>query len=122
MTLTRRDGAAIVPIALVVLVYAANSRGWDVPLLSSNRWAAGAILVLGMVTCSLGRPAENAKSPLVSILALLGGGALLLFALTMWTDAQWALALFALDTVVLWAGATLRHAALPGRRGPHPAT
>jgi len=118
MSLTRKDVASIVPTALVVLVYAANSRAWDVPLLASNRWAAGAILVLGIATCTLGRPAEDGSSPAVIALSLLGGAALLLFALAMWTDAQWALALLALDTVVLWAGATLRHAAVPHGRSP----
>ena len=122
MSLTRKDLASIVPTALVVLVYFANSGGWNVPLLASNRWTAGAILVLGMVTCSLGRHAEEASSPAVIALSLLGGAALLLFALAMWTEAQWALGLLALDTVLLWAGATLRHATLPhGGAPPQPA-
>lgn len=121
MSLTRKDAAAVVPTVLVVLVYLANSHDWNVPLLASNRWAAGAILVLGMATCSLGRASEMTKDPTVSVLALLGGAALILFAVTMWTNAQWALGLFALDTVVLWAGSTLRHATLHGHGTPHPA-
>jgi hypothetical protein len=120
MSLTRKDLASIIPITLVVLAYFANSEGWNVPLLASNRWTAGAILALGMVTCALGRPAEDGSSPMVVGLALLGGVALLLFALAMWTGSQWMLGLFALDTVVLWAGATLRHATLPQHRPLHP--
>jgi len=121
MPLTRRDLISTVLIALVVLVYFSNSYGWSVPLLSSNRWAAVAILALGLVTCALGRPAEDGSSTTVVVLSLLGGAALLLFALAMWTEAQWALALLALDTVVLWAGATLRHATLHQHGTPHPA-
>lgn len=121
MSLTRKDLASVVPMALVVLVYAANTRGWDVPLLSSNRWAAGAVFVLGMVTCSLGRPTENTSSPAVVAMSLLGGAALVLFALALWTGAQWALALLALATLVLWVGATLRHATLTSGRPLHPA-
>jgi hypothetical protein len=121
MALTRKDLAATVAIALAVLVYLSNSYEWNVPLASSNRWAAVVIFALGMVTCTLGRPTEDGSSPMVVVLSLLGGAALVLFALALWTDAQWALALLALDTLVLWAGATLRHARLPEHRPPHPA-
>ena len=38
-----------------------------------------------------------------------------------WTGAQWALGLLVLGTLVLWALATLRHAASDAIRGPHPA-
>ena len=120
MSLTRRDAVSIVPVTLVVLAYFANSRAWNVPLLSSNRWTAGAILVLGLATCALGRPAEDSSNPMVIALSLLGGVALLLFAVAMWTNAQWALGLFALDTVVLWVGATARHAGLAPHGTAHP--
>ena len=51
MSLTRRDVASTALAALVALVYLSNTHDWGVPLLSSNRWAAGAILVLGMGMC-----------------------------------------------------------------------
>jgi hypothetical protein len=121
MSLTRKDAASTVPIALVVLVYLANRGDWSVPLVTANRWAAGAIFVLGMVTCSLGRASQEAADPFVIVLSLLGGAALLLFALALWTGAQWALGLLTLDTVVLWVGATLRHASPPRHVPPHPA-
>ena len=119
MSLTRRDAAATISVGLVVLVYLANSHGWSVPLLASNRWAAAAVFALGMVTCTLGRPGENGSSPLVVALSLLGGATLLLFVAAMWTGAQWALGLLVLATVVLWAGSTLRHATLPQYRPLH---
>jgi len=121
MSLTRKDAAATVTVALVVLVYAANSRAWNVPLLGSNRWAAGAILALGMVACALGSPGRDGSSPFAIALSLLGGAALLVFALALWTAAQWALGLLALVTVALWLGATLRHTSPPPHRPLHPA-
>jgi hypothetical protein len=121
MSLTRKDLAATVVAALAVLVYVANTNEWSGPLLASNRWASAAVLVLGVVGCSLGRPAEDGGSATTVALSLLGGAALLLFAVAMWTGAQWALALLTLDTVVLWAASTLRHVVSARPATPHPA-
>jgi hypothetical protein len=121
MSLTRRDAASAVLTALVALVYLSNSHAWGVPLLTSNRWAAGAILVLGLGTCMLGRAAEDGAQPFVVALGVLGAVALVLAGVALATSAQWALALLALDTIVLWAGSTLRHAAAPVHRPLHPA-
>jgi hypothetical protein len=115
MSLTRKDVAAVVPVGLAVAVYLSNSHGW---LLTSNRWAAGAVFALGMVTCTLGRPAEDMKSPFAVLLGLVGAAALALFVAAERTSAQWALALLTLAVVVLWAGATVRHTRLGA---PHPA-
>jgi hypothetical protein len=121
MSLTRRDAESAVLTALVALVYLSNTHGWGVPLLSSNRWAAGAILVLGMGTCTLGRVAEDGAEPFVVALGVLGSAALVLAIVALATGAQWALGLLALDTLVLWAGSTLRHAATSIHRPLHPA-
>jgi hypothetical protein len=121
MSLTRKDGASTVLAALVALVYLSNSHGWGVPLLSSNRWAAGAILVLGMGTCTLGRAATDRFDAVVAVLAAIGVATLALAVYTLATGHQWPLALLALATLVLWAGSTVRHAAFPARRAPRPA-
>ncbi len=121
MSLTRKDGLATVLAALVALVYLSNTQDWGVPLLTSNRWAAGAILVLGMGMCSLGRTAEDGMTRGVMLLGALGVAALALVVVALWTNAQWALALLALDTIVLYAGATLRHVVEHPTHRPHPA-
>jgi hypothetical protein len=120
MSLTRRDAASAVLAGLVALVYLSNTHDWGVPLLQSNRWAAGAILVLGLGTCALGRAAEDGAEPIVVALGLLGAAALALAIVALANGAQWALGLLALDTLVLWAGSTLRHATAPIHRPLHP--
>ena len=120
MSLTRKDGLSTVLAALVALVYLSNTHDWGVPLLTSNRWAAGAMLALGMGMCSLGRAADD-RTLGVAILAVLGVAALALVVIALWTNAQWALALLALDTIVLYAGSTLRHAVEHPTHRPHPA-
>jgi len=112
MSLTRRDAAASVLAGLVVLVYLSNTHGWGPSFLSSNRWAAGVVLVLGIGMCSLGRAAEDRAAPIVVALGLLGAAALVLAVVALVTGAQWALAVLTLDTVVLWAVSTVRHAAV----------
>ena len=114
--LTWKDGLATALAALVALVYAANTT--ELGFLTSNRWAAGAILVLGMGMCSLGRAATERTSG-VAALSALGVAALALFVAALWTDAQWALALLALDTLVLFAGSTVRHAFEHPTQRPH---
>ncbi len=55
MTLTRKDAVAAVLTALAVLAFVATHQSWNVWLIgSSHRWAAGAIMVLGALTCGLG--------------------------------------------------------------------
>ncbi len=121
MSLTRRDAAATVLAVVVALVYLSNTHDWGVPLLASNRWAAGAILVVGMAMCFLGRPADEGATFGVFVLGALGVAALALAISALWTNEQWALALLALVTLVLWAASTVRHAVLPAARPPHPA-
>ena len=59
MTLTRKDAVAAVLTALAVLAFVATHESWNVWLIgSSHRWAAGAIMVLGALTCGLGSAAR----------------------------------------------------------------
>ena len=64
MPLTRKDATSTVFAALVALVYLANTHDWGVPLLASNRWAAGAVGLLGMVTCTRGRGFDEGREAL----------------------------------------------------------
>ena len=112
MTLTWKDGAATALTALAVLVYAAAHQSWNVWLIgSSNRWAAAAVLLLGIGACSLGTPAEKiGKDSSTRVFAALGSLTLVfgLWALAM--GSMTALSLLVVCTVVLWAAATVRHA------------
>ena len=117
MSLTRKDAASTVFAALVALVYLANTPEWG--FLTSNRWAAGGVGLLGLLTCNLGRGFDEGAKLSVAILSALGVATLGLLVVAIWTGAQWALGLLVLGTLVLWALATLRHAATDAIRGPH---
>lgn len=106
--LTRKDVAATGLTALVVLTFVATHESWNVPLVGdSYRWAAGAIAVLGIVTCSLGSPSVDAPSRLSMGLGAL---ALVLCVLGVVLGSLTVLSLLVVDIVVLWALATMRHA------------
>lgn len=120
MTLTRKDTAATLLTALAVLVYAAARQGWGVPLVGdSRRWAAAAILVLGMATCSLGR--HGAGGPTTIVLSLLGVAALLFAVVAIATASTLWLALLTVAMVGLWLATTARHVVEGAPRGVSPA-
>ena len=111
--LTRRDVFGTLVAALIALVYVANVQDWW--YLGSNRWAAVTMLVVGFVGCPLAARVEDAREhrvPLV-LLGMLGVVALVLGVVAILTGAQWALLALTITVVVLWAGATIRHAATP---------
>jgi hypothetical protein len=111
VALTRRDLAATVLTALVVLVFAATHEGWNVWLVGgSHRWAAGAITLLGMWTCGLGRPGKDAAT---KVLATLGVLALVLAVLALVTGSLTPLSLLVVDIVLLWAASLVRHIGRP---------
>ena len=113
MALTRKDAAAAALTALAVLVFLATHEGWGVPLVGdSHRWAAGAIFLLGSLTCGLGSPGRDRATKL---LALLGVTALVLGVLAVATGSLTPLSLLVVDIVALWTVSTLRHAG-HGRR------
>jgi hypothetical protein len=115
MTL-RKDLAATALTALAVLAYLATHEGWGVPLIGdSHRWAAGAITLLGMMTCGLGSPTRDRMS---KVLAALGGAAVLLATLALATGALAPLSVLVGDIVLLWALSTIRHIAHACAAGP----
>jgi len=109
--LTRRDLGATVLTGLAVLVLAAHQAGWGVWLIgSSHRWAAVAVIVLGLVACSLGSADyESGISGITLTLVLLGVAAMLDATVAIGTGSSAALALLVVLVVALWAGATVRH-------------
>jgi hypothetical protein len=109
MRLTRKDVTATVLTILAVLVFAATHEGWAVPLVGdSHRWAAGAILLLGIGTCAQGSPD---KSPMSKVLATLGILAFVLAVVALATGSLTPLSLLIVDIVALWLLSTMRHAA-----------
>ena len=108
MALTRKDLTATLLTALVVLVFLAAHEGWNVWLVGdSRRWAVGAILLLGTMTCGLGSPS---KGRMTKVLAALGIAALVLAMLAIATGSLTPLSLLVADIVALWAISTFRHA------------
>ena len=117
-TLTRKDLAGTLVAALAVLVYVANVQGWW--YLGSNRWAAVTMFAIGFVACPLAARIQGerlASAPIV-LLGALGAAALAAGIVAIVTAAQWALAALTILIVVLWAGATLRHAMTPAHPLP----
>jgi hypothetical protein len=114
MTLTRRDLSAAVLTVLVVLTYAATHEGWGVPLVGdSRRWAAGAILLLGMGACGMGSKVSRTTMMLFGTVGTL---ALVFAVLAFWTASLTPLSLLVVCIVLLFAMSTVRHAGhAPGR-------
>jgi hypothetical protein len=111
MTFNGRDTLATILTALAVFVFAATHEGWNVWLVGdSHRWAAGAITLIGVLTCGLGRPSRDAFS---AALAVLGIGAGVLAVLAIATGSLTPLSLLTLDILLLWAGSMIRHAYVP---------
>jgi hypothetical protein len=115
MTLTRKDAVATSLTGLAVLAFLATHEAWNVPLIGdSHRWAAAAILVLGIAACSVG--ARRVNSALFSVL---GGTAFALGVVAIVTGSLTPLSLLVADMLVMWVIATVRHAhARPERRMP----
>jgi hypothetical protein len=114
MTRIVKDAAATGLTALIVLVFVAVHQSWGVPLVGGSvRWAAGAILLLGALSCGLGEPQKGRGTKLFSVL---GATALVLGAVALVAGSLTALSLLVTADVVLWLAATARHAHhTPGR-------
>jgi hypothetical protein len=107
MTLTRKDALATALTALAVLAFLATHEGWGVPLIGdSHRWAAGAITLLGVLTCGQGSLGKGLSTKL---LATLGTVALVLAVLAIATGLLTPLSLLVADIVLLWTVSTARH-------------
>lgn len=113
MTTIRKDIAATIFTALAVLAFAATHEGWNVPLVGdSRRWAAGAIMLLGMLACGQGTRRTGTSA---AILGTLGGLALVLAVWALITASLTPLSLLTADIVLLWLASTAGHL----RHAPH---
>jgi hypothetical protein len=112
MTLTRKDAVATSLVGLAVLAFLATHEAWNVPLIGdSHRWAAAAVMVLGVGACSVG--ARRIDSALFSVL---GGTAFVLGVLAIITGSLTPLSLLLADMLVMWVITTARHAHAPPER------
>jgi hypothetical protein len=110
----RKDITATIFTGLAVLAFAATHEGWNVPLIGdSHRWAAGAILLLGVGACAQGTQRSGNAA---AILGVLGGLALILGIWALITGSLTALSLLAADTVLLWFVSTVGHVLHAGHR------
>jgi hypothetical protein len=122
MALTRKDALATILTALAVFVFVATHEAWNVWLVGSSRhWAAGAIALLGALTCGLGSPADKMRTSggmdaATRLLSLIGVLALVLAVWAIWSGSLTPLSLLVVCIVLLWAGATLRHGWHPTHR------
>lgn len=110
----RKDIAATVFTGLAVLAFAATHEGWNVPLIGdSRRWAAGAIMLLGVFACGQGTSRSGTTA---AILGALGGLALILAVWALITGSLTVLSLLIADIVLLWLASTLGHLRHAGHR------
>jgi len=112
MSLTRKDLAATTLTALMVACLVATTQGSSVPLIgSSHRWAAVAVLLLGMAGCALGSAAEVAKNRmLMGMFSVLGTATLAAGLWAVVSGRLLAVELVVAGNVLLWALSTTRHA------------
>jgi hypothetical protein len=116
MTLTRKDAIATVLTALAVAAFVATHEGWNVWLIGgSHRWAAAAILLLGIGTCAQGSAGSSSRK----VSALLGTLAGVLGIVALATGSLTPLSLLVVDIVVLWTISTVDHAT-HAPHTPHP--
>jgi len=114
----RKDLAATGLTAAVVAVFLAAHESWGVPLVGGSvRWAALAVLLLGVATCALG---TQRTGPGTVASAALGALAFALGLLAILTGSLTLLSLLVLDVVVLWATSTARHVRAAEHRPVHP--
>jgi hypothetical protein len=118
MSLTSKDAAAAVVAVLVALVYVANVQDWW--YLGSNRWAIVTMALIGANGCAFGvRAQEKTTTPIV-LLGSLGAAALVVAVVGVITGSHAMLLALMIVLLTLWAGTTLRHAAVPPPRAlPH---
>lgn len=121
MRLTWRDAVATVLTAGGVALYAAYIQGANLPMVSSPRAIAGAVLALGFVACNVGAPVAfhpGAKRWSTAIGSVLGVAILVAGTAALITGSTATLAALVGATVVLWAFTTVHHASSDDDHGP----
>lgn len=114
MRLSWRDGTAGVFVAVAGALYLAAARGWDWPTVGSNRGAAVAIAVLGILACTADRKGLEATftawDPMGIVLVAVGVAALGLMVAAILTGSLGIVAALVAILAVQWVLTTARHA------------
>jgi hypothetical protein len=108
--------------ALIGLITVAYLQGWSVPVVADARGATLAIGIVGLGMCIVGGSSAviTAKSGYTVLAGVLGGAAMLLIIAGLATGWSEVVTLLGVDTLVLYAIATAKHA-LGGILAPTPA-
>ena len=116
MTLGRKDAATTVVAAAVLVVYLLFRSGTDAWLVSGVRGSTVAVLVLGMLGCTIGSGADLYAEPrrgstgYTVVATILGLGILVSGVLALVTGAAGWLTVLVGAVLALWLVATARHA------------
>lgn len=116
MRLTWRDGLTTILAVLVVAVTLGAIRGWDWPLIGSDRSAAGVLGVLGYGMCygaAVPKTFLSMKGGYRVLASVLGAAALVLVVVGLVWPSETLVVVIALDILALWAIATARHELRP---------
>lgn len=122
MRLTWRDGVTTLLAGVVGLVYAAHALAWQWPVVEDARGATLVLGVVGLGMCIVGGSGGTiaSRSRFTLAAGILGGAAFLLVVVGLITGWSLAVTLIAVDTLLLYAISTVRHAAA-GVAAPEPA-
>ena len=118
MKLSYKDAITTVLAALVVAVTLAVTEGWAWPMLGSTRAGIVAVGILGVAMCSIGTRSEDMATkdafvhhPGMIVGSALGAVALVLLIAGLIAGSEALLVALASVLLLLWAVATIRHAA-----------
>ena len=122
MKLTFRDAITTVLAGLVAMVTLSVTQGWAWPVIESARAGIVTIGILGIAMCSIGTRSEDMATkdallhhPGMIVGSTLGAVALVLLVAGLFVGSEALLVVLAVDLLLLWAVATLRHAMTPAR-------
>lgn len=117
MKLTFRDAITTVLAGLVAAVALSVTQGWAWPMIGTPRAGIVAIGILGVAMCSIGTRSQDMatkdaflRHPGMIVGSVLGAAALVLLVAGLVVGSEALLVLLAVDLLLLWAVATLRHA------------
>lgn len=111
MSLTWRDAVTTIIAAGAVIIAVAAMREWNVPIIGNPRWAALVLIVLGIALCIIGNTATqtNTSNPYVMLMAILGGGVILLAVLALIIGTAIYVGITAVLIGLMWLVSTIRH-------------
>lgn len=111
MSLTWRDAVTTIIAAGAVTIAIAAVKEWNIPIIGNPRWAALILIALGIALCIIGNTSSQAdmSNPYVMIMAILGGGVILLAVLGLIVGAAIYAGVTAALIVLMWLVSTIRH-------------